>query len=227
MSEELKALHSLAEQMRWAEQDRKAEARRARFHPATGKLVPRPECRNRAIRNAALIREPIGRRGAEVWITYSPLRASTLALLEHYPEFAAISSSDPDSLNGYVAFPKRHAPRLPISTGHLVQYIPVHGGVTYATKDSIAAVWGFDTHHAGSENVPRTDPDWVKYQCHILYHGLEVAAKLWPRFRREQNQSKRAEMAQGLFDIDVAASGSLKDRIGFEALLSLLAGRIG
>jgi hypothetical protein len=226
MTEDFKALHSLAEQMRWAEQDRKAEARRARFHPATGKLVPRPESNNRYIRDRALICEPIGRRGAELWITYSPLREGALQMREH-PELAAFTFIDPDALNGYVAFPKRHPPRLPISTGHLVQYIPVHGGVTYATKDAFAAVWGFDTHHAGSEEVPRADPDWVKYQCHILYHGLEVAAKLWPRFRREQNQNKRAEMAQGLFDIDVAASGSLKDRIGFEALLSLLAGRIG
>ena len=69
---------------------------------------------------------------------------------------------DPEALNGYVAFPKRHAPRLPVNYQNLVQYMPIHGGVTYVRKDSYAAVWGFDTMHLDSAALPRTDCDWMR-----------------------------------------------------------------
>jgi hypothetical protein len=220
-------LDVLMQRMRLSAAARERQRKLQRFDPATGKLVPKVN-RNRSIRDAAVVREPIGRGNAELWITYTPGREEFVRLRERCPELVlAISTCDPDALNGYVAFDKRHAPRLPMTTGDLVQYIPVHGGVTYACKDSIAAVWGFDTMHGGSEKVPRTDRDWMRYQCHILHHGLEIAEDLWPKFRRERNQVKRAEMAQGLFDIDPAASGDLKERLGFEALISLLCGRIG
>lgn len=203
---------------------REARRKAARFDPATGKLRRRVS-RNRLIRDESHIREPIGRDGAELWICYTPTREEALRICEH-EELRGISLFDPEALNGYVAFPKRHAPALPITTGGIAKFIPVHGGITYAVKDSFAAVWGFDTMHASSENVPRTDPEWIRYQCAVLHHGLQVAADLWPKFRREQNPSKLATMAQALFDIDEAASGGFRDRLGFEALLSLLTGEL-
>jgi hypothetical protein len=220
-------LDVLMQRMRESAAARERQRKLRRFHPATGKLVAKPS-RNRLIREAAIVCEPIGKRGAELWITYTPGREDFLRMREYHPELVlAISTCDPDALNGYVAFPKRHAPRLPMTTGDLVQYIPVHGGVTYACKDCIAAVWGFDTMHGGSEKVERTDRDWARYQCHILHHGLEIAEEMWPEFRRERDLQKRAAMAQALFDIDPAASGGLKERLGFEALIGLLCGRIG
>jgi hypothetical protein len=209
------------------EAQREAERKLRRFHPVTGKLVP-AESRNRWIHDRTLIREPLGNGPAELWITYTPGREDHLRLREEHPELAlTISFCDPDALNGYVAFPKRHKPNLPMGTGGLTQYIPVHGGVTYSVKDSFAAVWGFDTMHAGSPDVERTKPEWIRYQCHILHHGLQIAGDLWPRFHREPHVGRRAEMAQALFDIDEAASGGLQDRLGFEALINLLGGKIG
>jgi hypothetical protein len=205
----------------------RAEARRraARFD-ARGHLLPAIS-QNRILRDRALVCEPIGQRGVELWITYSGMRESALRIRQEHPELQhTIRMLDPDALNGYVAFPKRHAPRLPVNYQGLVQYIPVHGGCTYAVKDSFAAVWGFDTHHLNSEKLPRTNPDWIRYQCLVLYEGLRVAGKLWPKFRREHNDQKRLEMANAVYSIDIAASGSTIDRLGFQALMSLMGGRI-
>jgi len=123
-----------------------------------------------------------------------------------------------------VAFPKRHAPRLKMGTGNIVQYIPVHGGITYMEKDSVAAVWGFDTQHLSSEKEPIAEPEWVVANCWILYRGLKLAAKLWPEFRRAGNM-RRAELAQQL--LDLVEEQPLGDKLGFEAMLSVLTGRIG
>jgi hypothetical protein len=205
---------------------REAERRAARFRP-DGKLRP-AESRNRHIAGEALVREPIpDGYGAEFWITYTGMRESWLELrtspiIAKLPE--AMKLGDPDALNGYVAFPKRHAPRLPAGTGNIVQYIPVHGGVTWARKDSFMAVWGFDTMHHRSEHEPRTNQDWIRAHCWILYRGLMLAEQLWPEFRRA-SQSRRAELAQQL--LDLVEEQSLGDKLGFEGMISTLFGRVG
>jgi hypothetical protein len=130
---------------------------------------------------------------------------------------------DADALNGYVAFPKRRAPHIPPGTGSLTSYIPVHGGVTYASKDSFAAVWGFDTMHSGSEHEPRGDKDWILANCVILYRGLLLAAKLWPEFRRA-GRDRRMVLAQQL--LDLIPEQPLMEKLGFEALINLMCGKV-
>jgi hypothetical protein len=182
---------------------------------------------NRAIAEAALVREPIpGGRGAEFWITYHPGRQEFLEIRERMPElYETLKVCDPDALNGYVAFPKRSAPRVPKNTtGNIVQYIPVHGGITWARKDSFMAVWGFDTVHWRSEHQPRTDRDWIRANCWILYRGLVLAGSLWPEFRRA-SQQRRAELAQQV--IDLVEEQPLSENLGFEALINTLIGRVG
>jgi hypothetical protein len=208
-------------------QERQEAARRAARRFPNGKLRP-TESRNRFIAETALVREPIpDGHGAEFWITYGGGRERWLRLRESKVAAQLIETvkmCDPDALNGYVAYPKRHAPHLPAGTGHIVQYIPVHGGVTWARKDSFMAVWGFDTMHSNSENQPRTDQDWIRANCWVLYRGLMLAEKRWPEFRRA-SQSRRAQIADGL--LALIEEQPLLEKLGFEATISLLFGRIG
>lgn len=224
MSDELEQAATLLRTMR----DRREARRRAARYRPDGSLRP-AESRNRCIAESALVRElvPDG-HGAEFWITYNGNRESALQLrddpvLTQFPEIT--KHMDPDALNGYVAYPKRHAPRLPQGTGNIVQYIPVHGGVTYACKDSFMAVWGFDTMHAGSEEHPRSDRDWIRAHCWLLYRGLMLAEQLWPEFRRA-SQERRAELVEQL--LALVEERALPDKLGFQALMGLvLGGRIG
>jgi hypothetical protein len=208
--------------------DRREAARLAARRGPRGSYRPAPQ-RNRAIAELALVREPIpgDRRGAERWITYSAAREEFLEIRNH-PKLAELSRTvglcDPDALNGYVAFPRRTAPRLPPGTGSLLKFIPVHGGISYAAKDGYMAVWGFDTMHFRSENEPRTDRDWMRAQCGMLHRGLLLAETLWPEFKRATNE-RRAELAQQL--LDLLPEQPLLERIGFEGLLSLLTGEVG
>jgi hypothetical protein len=204
---------------------REAARKAARFKPDGSLALASSD--NARIAGVALVREPVPNgHGAEFWITYNGARAEFLRLRDD-PAMSklALSLCDPDALNGYVAFPKRQAPRLPRSTGNIVQYIPVHGGVTWACKDSYMAVWGFDTGHAYSERQPRTDQDWIRANCWVLYRGLLLAAKLWPEFRRA-SQRRRAELAQEL--LDLVGEQPLMEKLGFEALIkTFFGGRIG
>jgi hypothetical protein len=221
----LRDLHNASQALRQMQWERDTERRAARRW--NGKLVPATS-QNRAIAEAALVREPLpGNRGAELWITYSASREAALALRADRAMARlelATTLLDPDALNGYVAFPKRNAPRVPRNTGNIVQYIPVHGGITWAVKDSYMAVWGFDTMHWASSEQPRSDRDWIRANCHLLYRGLLLAEELWPEFRRA-TQERRAELAQRL--LDLVGEQPLIDRMGFQALIGLLTGRVG
>ncbi len=204
---------------------REDERRRARFY-SDGTLRKRPMTRNMFVAEAAFIIEPLAPH-AELWITYTPRRDEALRiradekLREALPIVAKFM--DPDALNGYVAFDKRHAPRVPAGDKNLVQYIPVHGGITYAAKDHLAAVWGFDTMHYLSENQPRTDPDWIRANCHVLYRGLLLCEMRWKEFRRAKRERKM-EIVQEI--LDLVPEQSIKD-MGTMALLNTLMGKIG
>jgi hypothetical protein len=204
---------------------REAERKAARFKPDGSLALAVSD--NARIAEGALVREPVpNSHGAEFWISYSGARDDFLRLRDDpaTSQFAA-SICNPDALNGYVAFPKRAAPRLPPGTGNIVQYIPVHGGVTWARKDSYMAVWGFDTMHVYSERQPRTDKDWIRANCWLLYRGLLLAAKRWPEFRRA-SQRRRAEMVEEL--LDLVGEQPLMEKLGFEAMVGMfLGGRIG
>lgn len=203
---------------------RRAARARAERRTPEGRFRPRRSS-NREIASRALVREPIrDGGGAELWITYNRGREEWLRLRDN-PALAGIAEiCDPDALNGYVAFPKRRAPRLPAGTGHLVQFIPVHGGVTYAVKDGYMAVWGFDTMHSKSQDEPRADRDWIRAHCLILYRGLVLAEKLYPEFKRATPQ-RRGAIADQL--LALVWESPLPGKLGTEALINLLGGRIG
>jgi hypothetical protein len=220
MSEELQ---KATQALKRIEARREAERRAARFRP-DGKLRP-TESGNAEIARHTLEWEAIPHSRAEIWITYTGRREEWMRVRNDPNLTEASRSLDPDALNGYVAWPKRHAPRIPHNdTGNIVQYIPVHGGITWACKDSYAAVWGFDTMHHASEKQPRTDKDWVRANCWVLYRGLLLAEKLWPEFRRA-SQDRRAQIAQQL--LDLVEEQPLVEKLGFEAMVGMLFGRVG
>ncbi|HZF24008.1 MAG TPA: hypothetical protein VE030_11160 [Burkholderiales bacterium] len=224
--ERFRGLADAARMLRVMMEAREAAAKTARFRP-DGKYKPRIS-RNREIADRALLREPIpGGGGAEWWIAYGGMRENILELRKS-PILPLVERTlDPEALNGYVAFPKRHAPKLPTNSyGGILQYIPVHGGVTYAVKDSYMAVWGFDTLHCDSGEVPRADRAWILGQCRLLHTGLLIAAKLWPEWRKA-SQARRTEMADWMLQLVDDGRVGLTGRLNLGSMLDLMRGRIG
>lgn len=136
--------------------------------------------------------------GVEYWITHNGLYGEYMQT----NEYANIKDQRVRgelrkmalAMNGYVAFPKRGFSLHDV----LVDFIPVHGGITYRTKDQTATVYGFDTLHFNSDNLPIHEPAWIKWQCHVLYEGVLLAKKLGPAYRRATTIEKKAAILQEL-----------------------------
>jgi len=186
---------------------------------------------NRVIRSLAIETGKLA-PGVEYWICESPasLNAKRMQLDERegrlppgFCESVPFCISMIGSLNGYVAFPKRRAPllaRSAIDRSGLLDFIPVHGGVTWALKDEFACVYGFDTQHFDSERVPRDDKLWIRWQCKILYQSILRTAKVERAFRRSRNPEDRIRIAQSIVDIIP------EENMGMGALLRLISGEI-
>lgn len=125
-------------------------------------------------------------QGCEYWLVYPPIRAEWQRT-NGYADLAGKLSEEhlreltraANTLNGYVAFPKRHAPCA--IDDELAKLIPVHGGISYAVKDQTAAVWGFDFQHIFSGLLPASDPKFVRWQCEVLADGLLRVRELHSR----------------------------------------------
>lgn len=194
------------------------------------RVSAKTERRNAYIRSSAI---EIGELapGVEYWITQNPMHAEFQRMQEEeqegrlpsgYCEGMSSIRQMSEALNGYVAFPKRRAPMQGRTREELtiLDFIPVHGGVTYIHKDATACVFGFDTCHYNSGFMPNKERPWIAWQCRVLYQGILAAAKLEMKFRRAQTVEKRAEILQPLRDLVP------EEDFGFGAMLHILSGEL-
>jgi hypothetical protein len=167
--------------------------------------------------------------GVEYWIAESPLSMEFAkmqeaeragALPEGFCEHSFLGTLA-GALNGYVAFPKRCAPLRSRGTDGVVAFIKVHGGVSYHFKDRCACVLGFDTGHLNSQYVPRTDKQWIAWQCRVLYEGILRAAEIEEQYLRAQTDEARERIVEPLVAMIP------EEDPGFEAMMQMLATRLG
>jgi len=87
--------------------------------------------------------------------------------------------------NGYVRFPKR--PFRERGYDGIVQYVPVHGGITFAEEDLDGSmVYGFDTNHAGDEGRDDELDNHVYLirQCHLMGEAIRILRRYERRYKR-------------------------------------------
>lgn len=123
-----------------------------------------------------------------------------------------------EGLNGYAVFEKRPT----IETGYrgLLNYVPVHGGITFARQYDDAFVYGFDTAHCDSEEKPRTDPEWIKGQIAVMVRGIKLAAELEPQYLLAKTNDEKAPLCQQIYDLQPAEAQN------FGVMLHLLSGEL-
>lgn len=86
---------------------------------------------------------------------------------------------------GYVRLKKRLVKYESPHYNGIYSYIPVHGGITFASEDEQGVIYGFDCAHSGDEKDPKTkDIDWLKKQCVILGEALLISNKYRVRYIR-------------------------------------------
>jgi len=107
-------------------------------------------------------------------------------------------------------------------------YIPVHGGITYAKKDAKGYVYGFDCAHAGDEKRPELkDIAWLKKHTEQFCDMLILAKPYEQHYRRLLSNKAKAkvisayiERVENLVDIEKF------EQIGFGAMINLLSGKL-
>lgn len=151
-----------------------------------------------------------------------------------YPETKAIQVWERDGLKfsvvqnhalcGYVRFPTR--PVAEDGYHGILDYVPVHGGITYAHEDAEGMVYGFDCGHADDDEDPRMqDVSWVKGEAERLGMAIREAAKIESDYlRNDGNNDARAAILDE-YRARMTASGC-DEGFNMGVSLRLLSGRL-
>lgn len=77
--------------------------------------------------------------------------------------------------NGYCRFKRK--PVHERGYNGILDYVPVHGGITYCNHTLGVSTYGFDTAHAGDDENPLVrNVEWIEYQCLVMARGIQIAA---------------------------------------------------
>jgi len=184
-------------------------------------LKPKGDSHNALIRSSAV---EIGHICVfEYWVVPKPTQlAKELVGIEKvidpngapYKHLMAISQG----YNGYVLFPKR--PVREKGYHGILDYVPVHGGITYAEEDELGMVYGFDTSHYNSQDLPIKEPNWIKHQCAVMLNGVAVAAEVEKNYLRCKTNRGKSRHIEKVLAVQPEDEGN------FDMNLNLLAGKL-
>ena len=127
----------------------------------------------------------------------------------------------PDWFCGYCAIKKDKLPNAWWGDYEAdgIEFLNVHGGITYAKLEGDWAVFGFDcSHHNDANNPNCQDPNWVMAQAKQLETLLLAYAERIVEWR-QANRERRIEILE-----EVNSLGEVSNDLGFGAMLSALFG---
>jgi hypothetical protein len=121
--------------------------------------------------------------------------------------------------NGYVRFAEK--PVKEPDYGGILAYVPVHGGITYASHDEHGSTYGFDTAHCDSGQFPRHDAEWIREQCAVMARGIRLAAQLEDDYLlAEGDNQKRGAIC------DQVSALQPGQKMNMGVMLNLMGGRL-
>lgn len=95
--------------------------------------------------------------------------------------------------NGYCRFMSK--PVMEPGYKGILNYVPVHGGVTYASLQCGVATYGFDTAHADDEKNPQVrNLEWMEFQAWFMAKAIRLAALYEPEYLRTECPYQRARI---------------------------------
>jgi len=124
---------------------------------------------------------------------------------------------------GYVRFPKR--PVKVAGYDGILDYVPVHGGITYAHNDEAGMVYGFDCAHYNDEHNPLVrDPEWLKRECQNMADGILLAAKFEDRYLRAEGDNEQRAAILAEYEAELGINIDVADNFG--VMLNVLFGSL-
>lgn len=151
--------------------------------------------------------------------SFEPVESGNMTVLGRKLKYRIITGGYGGGYNGYVTFPKRPV-REPGYNG-LLNYVPVHGGITYANGNKDGSMeYGFDTAHYKSEEMPRTDVNWIKQQIRQMAKGIIIASDNEAGYLRCISNRGKAKYAQRVADV------APEEEIGFGGLINMMSGKL-
>lgn len=102
---------------------------------------------------------------------------------------------------GYCEFPKR--PVREHGYDGIITYVPVHGGITYASEnvETGTMTYGFDCAHYNDDKNPNcTDEVWLKNECEKMAKYIKAIVPFEKRYLRATTNKGKAKILQEYFD---------------------------
>lgn len=134
-----------------------------------------------------------------------------------YPEF---------QFNGYCRF--KHKPVIEEGYHGILNYVPVHGGITYCRHSKGVSTYGFDTAHSDDENNPLCrNIEWIEFQCRLMADSIRIAARFEPAYLKFRDKRTRAFVVDK-FHSAIRRKTGQNFNLGnnFGAMINLLCGEI-
>lgn len=122
---------------------------------------------------------------------------------------------------GYVAFPAKETPADWAGNydADALQYLAIHGGLTYAKHSGDWCVFGFDCAHVDDDENPRLrDQDYVMVLARQMRDQMIAFRDRLDEYRKG-NREQRAKLID-----EVRAKAKEETGFGFGALIGLLSG---
>ena len=92
---------------------------------------------------------------------------------------------------GYCTFP--HRPVREHGYNGFMEYVPVHGHITYAAVEQTGTTYGFDCAHAGDDEDPNCqDEQWVKVECERMAEAIKLAVVYEPAYLEAGTNEEKA-----------------------------------
>lgn len=128
--------------------------------------------------------------------------------------------------NGYCRFKSK--PVLEPGYNGILSYVPVHGGITFASHKLDVSTYGFDTAHAGDEDNPLVrNVEWVGHQAAVMAMAIKVAAQYEPDYLRFKQRIIRAWVIDRYLNkVKRLLGAEFSIMNNFGAMLNVLSGNI-
>lgn len=128
--------------------------------------------------------------------------------------------------NGYCRFKRK--PVHEEGYNGILNYVQVHGGITFCEHKLGVSVYGFDTAHLGDEDNPLCrNIEWLEYQCLVMARGIQIAAQFEQDYLRFKERYQRAQIIDAYHTkVNRLIQTPFQIQNNFGAMINLLFGKL-